>query len=155
MRQATSTPGLNLSPSPVRWLIMTVIKQPMWPLFICPRDQFFTDYAGNMGQYGWGGADSYPLVWDYNGDGTTEVSIYHIPTNQWFVKGCPEITWASSDGAETSPFLSLGITTATGSWNELSTIGLPTVGSSSGPIIRDFLRLWLEWSRVYPGSRGL
>jgi hypothetical protein len=31
--------------------------------------------------------DSMPLVWDYAGDGRTEVSIYHIPTNQWFVKG--------------------------------------------------------------------
>jgi hypothetical protein len=52
-----------------------------------PTDQFFTDYAGNLGQYGWGGADCYPLIWDYDGDGITEVSIYHIPTNQWFVNG--------------------------------------------------------------------
>ena len=57
--------------------------------FHLPSDQFFTDYLGNMGQYGWGGADCYPLVWDYNGDGQTEVSMYHFPTNQWFVKGYP------------------------------------------------------------------
>ena len=25
----------------------------------------------------------------YNGDGQTEVSMYHFPTNQWFVKGYP------------------------------------------------------------------
>ena len=67
-----------------------------------PTDQFFTDYAGNMGQYGWGGADCYPLVWDYNGDGITEVSIYHIPTNQWFVKGYPgdnmgQFGWGQED----------------------------------------------------------
>ena len=58
--------------------------------FHLPSDQFFTDYTGNMGQYGWGGSDSYPLVWDYNGDGKTEASIYHIPTNQWFVRGLAE-----------------------------------------------------------------
>ena len=57
--------------------------------FHLASDQFFTDYTGNMGQYGWGGSNSYPLVWDYDGNGTTEVSIYHIPTNQWFVKGVP------------------------------------------------------------------
>jgi hypothetical protein len=54
-----------------------------------PSDQFFTFTSGNLGQYGWGGADCYPLVWDYNGDGATDVSIYHIPTNQWFVSGVP------------------------------------------------------------------
>jgi hypothetical protein len=52
-------------------------------------DQFFTDYAGNLGQYGWGGSDCYPLVWDYDGNGSTDISVYHIPTNQWFVKGVP------------------------------------------------------------------
>ena len=55
--------------------------------FHLPSDQFFTDYAGNLGQFGWGESDSMPLVWDYDGDGKTDVSIYHIPTNQWFVKG--------------------------------------------------------------------
>jgi len=54
-----------------------------------PSDQFFTDYTGNMGQYGWGGGDCYPIIWDYDGDGKTDISIYHIPTNQWFVKGVP------------------------------------------------------------------
>ena len=54
-----------------------------------PSNQFLTGYGGNLGQYGWGGADSYPLVWDYNGDGATDVSIYHIPTNQWLVSGQP------------------------------------------------------------------
>jgi len=24
---------------------------------------------------------------DYNGDGKTEIAIYHVPTGQWFVKG--------------------------------------------------------------------
>ena len=52
-----------------------------------PTNQFFVDYAGNLGQFGWGDDDCMPLVWDYNGDGKTEISIYHIPTNQWFVKG--------------------------------------------------------------------
>ena len=54
-----------------------------------PSDQVFTDYAGNLGQYGWGGADCMPVVWDYDGDGQTDVSIYHLPTNQWFVRGYP------------------------------------------------------------------
>ena len=57
--------------------------------FHLPSDQFFTDYAGNLGQYGWGGADCYPVVWDYDNNGATDISIYHIPTNQWFVKGVP------------------------------------------------------------------
>jgi hypothetical protein len=76
--------------------------------FHLPSDQFFTDYAGNLGQYGWGGADCYPIIWDYNGDGKTEVSIYHIPTNQWFVKG---ITWVSSVGVAMNPFPSPETTT--------------------------------------------
>jgi hypothetical protein len=67
-----------------------------------PSDQFFTDYAGNLGQYGWGGPDCYPLIWDHNGDGITDVSIYHIPTNQWFVKGYPgdnmgQFGWGEED----------------------------------------------------------
>jgi predicted outer membrane repeat protein len=58
--------------------------------FHLPSDQFFTDYAGNLGQYGWGiPGDCYPLIWDYDGNGATEVSVYHIPTNQWFVRGFP------------------------------------------------------------------
>jgi parallel beta-helix repeat protein len=55
--------------------------------FHLPTNQFFTDYSGNLGQFGWGGSDSMPLIWDYDGDGKTDVSIYHIPTNQWFVNG--------------------------------------------------------------------
>ena len=65
-------------------------------------DQFFTNDAGNLGQYGWGGPDCYPLIWDYSGDGITEVSIYHLPTNQWFVKGYPgdnmgQFRWGQED----------------------------------------------------------
>jgi murein DD-endopeptidase MepM/ murein hydrolase activator NlpD len=55
--------------------------------FHLSSDQFFTNYAGNIGQYGWGGNDCYPLIWDFNSNGATDVSIYHIPTNQWFVRG--------------------------------------------------------------------
>ncbi len=57
--------------------------------FHLPSDQFFTQYSGNLGQYGWGGPDCYPLVWDPEGSGKTPVSIYHLPTNQWFLKGFP------------------------------------------------------------------
>ena len=45
--------------------------------FHLPPDQFFTDYAGTLGQYGWGGAESYPLVWDYDGDGRDR--YFHLP----------------------------------------------------------------------------
>ena len=69
--------------------------------FHLPSDQFFTDYAGNLGQFGWGGSDSMPLIWDYDGDGKTDVSIYHIPTNQWFVKGAGDnlgqFGWGGAD----------------------------------------------------------
>ncbi len=54
-----------------------------------PTNQFFTDYLGNLGQYGWGGSNSMPIIWDWDGDGISDVSVYHIPTNQWFVKGVP------------------------------------------------------------------
>jgi hypothetical protein len=52
-----------------------------------PTNQFFSLGGGNLGQFGWGGADCLPLVWDYDGDGNPEISFYHIPTNQWFVRG--------------------------------------------------------------------
>ena len=71
--------------------------------FHLPSDQFFTDYAGNLGQFGWGGSDSMPLIWDYDGDGKTDVSIYHIPTNQWFVKGVGNLGQFGWGGEESVP----------------------------------------------------
>jgi hypothetical protein len=71
--------------------------------FHLPTDQFFTDYSGNLGQFGWGGSDSMPLVWDYDGDGKTDVSIYHIPTNQWFVKGVGNLGQYGWGGEESVP----------------------------------------------------
>jgi hypothetical protein len=71
--------------------------------FHLPTDQFFTDYAGNLGQFGWGGSDSMPLIWDYDGDGKTDVSIYHIPTNQWFVKGVGNLGQFGWGGEESVP----------------------------------------------------
>jgi uncharacterized repeat protein (TIGR01451 family) len=56
--------------------------------FHLPSDQFFSQGGGNLGQYGW--EDSMPLAWDYDGDGQNEISFYHIPTNQWFVRGYPD-----------------------------------------------------------------
>ncbi len=93
-------------------------------------NQFFTQALGNLGQYGWGGADCYPLVWDYDGDRITEVSIYHIPTNQWFVEGTRETTWASSAGARKTASPSPATTMATGPWNGPSTTPPPTPSSS-------------------------
>ena len=77
--------------TPVGTVYVEVSRNPLQDIsgYHLSSDQFFTDYAGNLGQYGWGGPDCYPLVWDYDGNGTTEISIYHIPTNQWFVKGVP------------------------------------------------------------------
>jgi len=71
--------------------------------FHLPTDQFFTDYAGNLGQFGWGASDSMPLIWDYDGDGKTDVSIYHIPTNQWFVKGVGNLGQYGWGGEESIP----------------------------------------------------
>jgi photosystem II stability/assembly factor-like uncharacterized protein len=71
--------------------------------FHLSSDQFFTDYAGNLGQFGWGGSDSMPLIWDYDGDGKTDVSIYHIPTNQWFVKGVGNLGQFGWGGEESVP----------------------------------------------------
>ncbi len=68
-----------------------------------PTNQFLIDYLGSLGTYGWGGSDSFPLVWDYNGDGKSEISIYHIPSNRWFVKGYPgEIAAQFGSGGEDS-----------------------------------------------------
>jgi hypothetical protein len=71
--------------------------------FHLPSDQSFTDYAGNLGQFGWGGSDSMPLIWDYDGDGKTDVSIYHIPTNQWFVKEVGNLGQFGWGGEESVP----------------------------------------------------
>ena len=71
--------------------------------FHLPSDQFFTDYAGNLGQFGWGGSDSMPLIWDYDGDGKTDVSIYHIPTNQWFVQGVGNLGQYGWGGEDSIP----------------------------------------------------
>jgi uncharacterized delta-60 repeat protein len=72
--------------------------------FHLASDQFFSDYSGNMGQYGWGGSDCYPLLWDYDGNGATNVSVYHIPSNQWFVRGVPgdnlgQLGWGADEAA--------------------------------------------------------
>jgi hypothetical protein len=71
--------------------------------FHLPSDQFFTDYSGNLGQFGWGESDSMPLIWDYDGDGKTDVSIYHIPTNQWFVKGVGNLGQFGWGGEDSIP----------------------------------------------------
>jgi N-acetylneuraminic acid mutarotase len=71
--------------------------------FHLPTDQFFTEYADNLGQFGWGGSDSMPLIWDYDGDGKTDVSIYHIPTNQWFVKGVGNLGQFGWGGEDSIP----------------------------------------------------
>jgi photosystem II stability/assembly factor-like uncharacterized protein len=71
--------------------------------FHLSSDQFFTDYADNLGQFGWGGSDSMPLIWDYDGDGKTDVSIYHIPTNQWFVKGVGNLGQYGWGGEDSIP----------------------------------------------------
>jgi hypothetical protein len=67
-----------------------------------PSNQFFMEFGGNLGQYGWGGLESFPLLWDFDGDRRNDISIYHIPTNQWFVKGYPgdnmgQFGWGQED----------------------------------------------------------
>jgi hypothetical protein len=58
-------------------------------LYHIPSNQWFRYDQGNLGQYGWGGADCIPVPGDYLGNGKTQIAVYHVPTNQWFVKGYP------------------------------------------------------------------
>jgi hypothetical protein len=46
-----------------------------------------------MGQYGWGGIESFPIPGDYNGDGITERAFYRPAENRWFIEGQPEFIW--------------------------------------------------------------
>jgi hypothetical protein len=46
-----------------------------------------------MGQYGWGGLDSFPIPGDYNGDGITERGFYRHAQNWWFIEGEADFIW--------------------------------------------------------------
>ena len=53
--------------------------------------------------FGWGGADCIPIAADYDGDGTTDMMLYHIPTNQWFVYGIGNLGQFGWNGSECIP----------------------------------------------------
>ena len=42
---------------------------------------------------------------DYNGDGKTEIAVYHVSTNQWFVKGIGNLGQFGWGGEESVAFL--------------------------------------------------
>jgi len=42
-------------------------------------------------QIGWGGLECIPFSGYYDGDGTTDMMLYHAPANQWFVYGIGNI----------------------------------------------------------------
>jgi hypothetical protein len=52
-------------------------------------NMFFAENEWDITHYGWGGSDSMPLIWDFDGDGINDMSIFHIPSNRWFVAGYP------------------------------------------------------------------
>jgi len=59
------------------------------------------DAAGNphfMGQYGWGGLESFPIPGDYDGDGTMVRGFYRYAQNWWFLEGEPDFFWGWDGG---------------------------------------------------------
>jgi hypothetical protein len=60
-----------------------------------PTNQWFVrGYPGdNLGQYGWGGTESFPIPGDYNGDGITERGFYRQADNWWFIENQPDFVW--------------------------------------------------------------
>ncbi len=95
-----------------------------------PTNQFFAEPLGNLGRYGWEGANCLPVVWDYDGDGVMEISIYHIPSNQWFVKGYGGDNLGQFGWGERTAFPSPGTMTGMGLWSGPFTTPPATAGSS-------------------------
>jgi hypothetical protein len=58
-----------------------------------------------LGQYGWGGLQSFPIPGDYDGDGAMEIAIYRPSENRWFIRGEPDFVWGW-DGANFMPITS-------------------------------------------------
>ena len=44
-----------------------------------PTNRWFIEGVADPIQDGWGGADCIPFAWDYDGDGITDLMLYHIP----------------------------------------------------------------------------
>ena len=47
----------------------------------------------NLGQYGWGGMESFPIPGDYDGDGIAERGFYRHAQNWWFIEGRSDFVW--------------------------------------------------------------
>ena len=59
--------------------------------------------VGNLGQFGWDGADCIPVPGDYDGDGAVDIAINHVPTNQWFVRGVGNLGQYGWGGLDSFP----------------------------------------------------
>jgi hypothetical protein len=46
-----------------------------------------------MGQYGWGGIESFPIPGDYGGNGFVKRGFYRSGENRWFIEGRPDFVW--------------------------------------------------------------
>jgi hypothetical protein len=59
-------------------------------IYHIPTNQWFVKGVGNLGQFGWGGADCIPVPGDYNGDGKTDILWRNKSTGQnivWLMNG--------------------------------------------------------------------
>jgi hypothetical protein len=77
-------------------------------VYVPDNEWIWRDTGGGahfMGQYGWGGMESFPIPGDYNGNGTLERGFYRGAQNWWFLEGQADFVWGY-DGVTFMPITS-------------------------------------------------
>ena len=72
-------------------------------IYHVPSNQWFVYGVGELGQFGWGGADCIPVPGDWNGDGKMEIGIVYHAEERMDLEGMRRgmrISSGSMDGGD-------------------------------------------------------